>query len=367
MHTPLARHLLPALFAAGFLVSAAFAQTTVTTDPVGFVTVTCLGNSDTFVSTPLHQAAVFQGAVDSVTGGNVLNIANAAFTADAYNGTHYVLVASGSKSGMWYAVSDTAANALTVDNAGDDISTALVGATVKVVPFWTLDTVMPNGQGVNQSTGFSGSTTSQVLIPNVTSAGINLATSAIYYYYSGAASGGEGWRKQGSPWTQKFDSQILLPDSFFIIRHNVAGNTEITNSGSVQMTQIATVIGTIAPNTAQDNAIAFNAATPMSLSNSNLYQSGAFLGNSAFTPKDSLIVFDNTVVGKNKSASAIYYYYTGAASGGAGWRKVGDPWTTKHDSTAVFQPGNGYMIRKAAAVTPASTTWIATPPYVAAP
>lgn len=361
MLTRIARPMLPVLVAAGFLASAS-AQTTVTTDPVGFVTVTCLGNSDTFVSTPLHQAAVFQGAVDSVTGGNVLNISSAAFTVNAYNNTHYVLVASGSKSGMWYTITGTAAAALTVDTAGDDISTALAGATVKVVPFWTLNTVMPSGQGVNPSPTFV--PVSQVLIPDLTNAGTNLSASATYFYYSGAAAGGAGWRKSGALVTQKFDNQVLVPDSYFIVRHNTATSTEITNSGSVQMTKLASVIGTLAPNKAQDNAIAFNAATPMTLAQSTLFESGAFTGSPTFVPKDQLFVFDNTVVAKNKSAAATYWYYSGAAAGGAGWRKAGDLATTKHDNTAVFQPGNGYIIRKVAAATPGSSTWSATPPYV---
>ena len=52
------------------------AQTTATTDPVGFMTIDLPVGSDTIVAAPLSKAPVFQGAVTSLNG-FVITVANA--------------------------------------------------------------------------------------------------------------------------------------------------------------------------------------------------------------------------------------------------------------------------------------------------
>src|SRR5471030_3097780 len=59
---------LSAAFAASLLPVAAIAQTSVVSDPVGFLTTSCLGNSDTFVSVPFTRPPEFVGAIQSVAG-----------------------------------------------------------------------------------------------------------------------------------------------------------------------------------------------------------------------------------------------------------------------------------------------------------
>ncbi|MEQ1841613.1 MAG: TIGR02597 family protein [Verrucomicrobiales bacterium] len=348
------------LFALG---AATASGQTVSTDPVGFIPVTAKGNSDTIISTPLHRAADFRGTVASLSG-DTLTINSATFVIDAFNGSHYVLIASGDREGMWYAVTDTTATTLKVDLAGDDLTGHVANGTeIEVIPFWTLNTVFPEGSGVHASPTFRPG--SRVLIPDAGTAGIKLASSASYFYYSGTASGGEGWRKFGAVPSQKFDDQILIPDTHFIIRHEVPTDTLVTNLGSVQMTSLATVIGTLQAGQAQDNTIAFNVAVPTSLLDSGLFGSGVFAGSSDIdVPADLLLVFDNSVAGKNKTPSAIYFYYTGTGNGGAGWRKQGDPATTIHNATQAFQPANGYVLRKAATTPAQAAIWQTRPGYV---
>src|SRR5438046_8718923 len=43
------------------------AQTTLTTDPVGFTTTSCLGNSDTHLGIPFTRPPEFNGTVQSIT------------------------------------------------------------------------------------------------------------------------------------------------------------------------------------------------------------------------------------------------------------------------------------------------------------
>ena len=59
---------LSAAFAASLLPLAAVAQTSVVSDPVGFLTTSCLGNSDTFVSVPFTRPPEFVCAIQSVSG-----------------------------------------------------------------------------------------------------------------------------------------------------------------------------------------------------------------------------------------------------------------------------------------------------------
>jgi uncharacterized protein (TIGR02597 family) len=346
------------------LLLSGFAQAqTISTDPVGFIQVTAKGNSDTYLSVPLHRDAIFQGQLASVNG-SVLTVSGAAFTSGQFTGTHYALIASGAKEGMWYAITDTGTSTITIDPAGDTLGTAIAAGTrIKIIPFWTLDSLFPDGTGIKPSPTLLPQ--SSILIPDHSRAGINLSVAQSYFYYSGTQFGGEGWRRFGNAPTEKFDSLALVPDSYVIVRHRSAGDTTITVPGSVQMTSLATVIGTLAANRAQDNAIAFNVAVPTSLSGSGLYQSGAFTGSSTIdVPADQLLVFDNTTAQINKSPSAVYYYFTGSGNGGPGWRLKGDL-TTIQDSALVFQPASGYILRKAASANPGTSVWSVRPGYVA--
>ncbi len=356
---------LSALLALPLALACSAQAQTVSTDPVGFIPVTAKGNSDTYVSFPLHRGAAFQGVLTAVNG-SVLTVGSASFTTDQFKGTHFVLIASGTKEGMWYAITANSATALTVDLAGDTLGSAVaVGTEIQIIPFWTLNTIFPGGAGVKPSPTLLPQTS--VLLPDHTRAGTNLAPVASFFYYSGSQYEGPGWRQFGTAPTQKFDdvmlSQVLYPDSYLIVRHETAGDTTINIPGAVQMTSLANIIGTIASGKAQDNALAFNVAVPTSLAASGLYP-GAFTGSSTIDqPVDELLVFDNDVAQKNKKPSAIFYYYLGGGAGAAGWRLKGNS-VTIQDDTLVFQPASGYIIRKAATANAQSSTWTIRPSYV---
>jgi uncharacterized protein (TIGR02597 family) len=66
------------------------------------------------------------------------------------------------------------------------------------------------------------------------------------------------------------------------------------------------------------------------------------------------LVFDNNLVAKNKSSSAIYYYWDGA------WRRVGAG-SIIVGSDIVFTPGTGVIIRKG--TNTGSQVWTNAPSY----
>ncbi len=377
------------------------------TGPSGYVTVSLAGNSDSYVYIPVKRSPEFAGVAASLsangtydagepfTDGNnsgswdngetftdtnniialagtpALSVNQFVYAPGTQPKRYYVFLKSGTRAGMYYSVVSNAAAALTVDTAGDNLSTAITTTTtLEVIPFDTFGTIFPGGTGVHPSSSHSASPAvrqSSVLIPDQSTAGKNLAFPVSYYYYSGVDAPGPGWRRAGFSDTVANDD-ILLPDTFFAVRHNIATSTTITFTGTVQMAQLTTPIGTIVASTDQDNAVALPFATGMTLAQLKLYESGAFVGSpthSTGARQDVVLVWDNSVSGKNKAADATYYYYSGSDSPGPGWRKSGDSGTLV-DNEIVAGPNKGIVIRKKATAQAASLLWTVRPPYVPA-
>lgn len=353
-------------------------QAQVSTTPVGFNTINALGNSDTRFSTPLQRAAVYQGVVQSVNG-NVITVQGLPgwssnqflYVSGTQSNTYYVTPTSGNKKGMFYTITANSADSgtantttLTVDTAGDtldNVSGIITGDSLSIIPYWTLDTVFPGQVGITSTTSVSGAgSMTRIFIPDASSAGVDLAATTSYYYYSGTGFGGAGWRRSGGGLTNKKNDDILSPDSYVIIRQDgVASTAAITVAGGVPSSSRSYIIGTLAPNTDQDNAIAIDIPIPLTLTQSNLFESGAFVGTTSISGAtgDKLLVFDDTTAAIDKAAVKSYYYYTGTGFGGAGWRLQGGGLTTIRNNDVVFQPGSGYNIRKQGTSSATSVVW----------
>ncbi len=323
------------------------------TAPVGYQTLSLLDNSDTYVSVPFHRPAAYHGQVASVSG-NVLTVSGTpgwtsgqfVYTAGAQPNTYYVLVRNSAKEGNYYTVTANSTNTLTIDPAGDTLS-GLAEATVSVIPYWTVATLFP---ATDSGTSFTPSTlasiNTSIIIPNIHGVGINLASSATYFHFNNA------WRKIGLSFAIDKGDDILLPDSYFIVRNtNSAKAGTLTTYGRVPTGKAALVL-TTRPDRAQDNPVALARPVPVTLAESNLISSGAFAVTTNWVmPKDLLLVFDNTVRVINKSATGTYYYFNN------GWRKIGHAPTVDFSNDPVFSANYGVIIRKAASGTGNSATW----------
>ena len=352
----------------------AFAQTTATTDPVGFITYSLPGNADSYLYIPFKRNPDYAGATSGAVASNVIAASgtpnwgvNAFAPGASLQPRFYVLIRSGAKSGMFYAVSSNDSSTLTVDLGGDTISSDVVAGTAyQICAFDTLGSIFPSGQGVNGSAGhLIGARQSEVLIPESSLAGTNFAPASSYYYYNGATLPGAGWRLAGQTGTIVNDV-VLYPDSYIIVRHNVATGTSLTTMGTVQMGQVQLPLTTLADNTNQDIPIGIPVAGNQTLFQSNLFQSGAFQGGASHligSRKDELLVWDNSFVGKNKAPDASYYYYTGTAGNGPGWRLAGDTINVR-DAEIVITPGKAFTIRKKSTGLAATVFWKVTPTYV---
>jgi uncharacterized protein (TIGR02597 family) len=355
--------------------SAAQAQSTVevTTTPVGMVNVPCPGNAETIVSLSFHRDAAFTGEIASVAG-SVITVSGSpgwtnqqfVYASPSQRETYYVLIGGGVREGKYYAITANTANTLTVSAGGDDLSVLTADTPFEIVPFWTLGKAFPNGEGVHVSTSHILRKSLLLMFRQATlnSVGVNQIPEDIFYFYGG--SGTRGWRKAGAGINTLQDDVPLEPNVYFVIRHNELTATSFFNIGTVGthspalLPLVRTQVGQN-----QDNFIGIPTSVPMTLAQSDLVQSGAFLGSANHVQReDLLLVFDETLEVKNKIPTKIYYYYTGSAGAGPGWRLAGAGINNKFDDDLVFKPGSGYVIRKKGQVSSGVLFWPVEPPYL---
>jgi uncharacterized protein (TIGR02597 family) len=335
----------------GIMVSSVWAADPVVSTPAGFHRIDLLGNSDTRVSFPFTRPEAAAGRVESISD-NVVTLKGSpgwtanqfAYAGDPQPNAYYLQIRSGTKEGFYYPITGNGAGTLTLSLGGDTLTGLNAGDRVAVIPYWTLATVFPGGQGVHESLSEFVRKT-EVFIPNLTGIGVNLSPTKTYYFLEGH------WYLY--PLTDVKDDDVLLPDAYFIVRHNVGITTTLTIRGGVAMTKWVMPLR-VNTNKKQDNVVALPRPSTVTLNSSGLIESGAFRpSGNEFVRIDELFVFDNNKTGKNKSASATYYYLIDH------WARYPD--TTDAGNDPVFAPGTGVIIRKGTGV--GNPIWINQPPY----
>jgi len=346
----LLRSSLAILVAAGI---SANAETTVATDPVGFMTIDLPVGSDTIVAAPLTKAPVFQGAVTS-RNGFVLTSTGANF-GNLTSLPHYVQVIGGTQNGMLFDISANTADTVTLVDNGVQPTGLDSGASFKVVPYWTLGQLFPlSDQGVSFTPSAStlpGTRRTQILFPNVTGTGINRSASATYFFVTNSS-----WRSTATA-SVSADNTPILPDSYFIVRNttNSAAGLKLTVAGNVNPGAVAVQLDALG-NTQNDNYVSLGRPVDITLNNLGLISSGAFTPSASTLPgarRDTLLVFNNAATGFNKAASATYFYLTNSTTNG--WRSTATANTEVGDT--VIPAAVGYVIRKATNSGTVTTFW----------
>jgi uncharacterized protein (TIGR02597 family) len=318
----------------------------------GFQRLTLPGNSDSYISTPFARSAVTTGLVQSLAG-NAVTVKGAASwqpgafvdTGNPQGQSYYLIVVSGAGAGSAWPITGNTANTLTVDLDGDTINAA-ANDRLAVVPYWTLGSLFPGGAGVHVSPS-SGELRTEIIIPDPNATTLSGGTPRVFYCLNG------DWMEKGQPPVAK-NSAPLSPDSFFIVRHNIATSTELLANGSIVSSRLRSALG-VNPTSKRDNFLGLQRPTSFTLAGSGLIASGVFAASPTPSNRtDELYVYDNSVIRQNKSASAVYFYWNN------GWRKVGAG-TALFDNTVIFTPGTGFIIRKnTGSVAP---FWLNTPNY----
>jgi uncharacterized protein (TIGR02597 family) len=315
------------------------AQTSVTTDPVGFVSTSCLASSDTYVSIPFTRPPEFTGTVQSVSGSDIIVAGTPGWAGNAFvysagvQPKHYYLLfgsggSSNPKEGHIYPVTANTSNGLTLDATLDNLTGVTANTQITLIPYWTPATIFPPSDAGVSFTPTSSPPRYQTLlrVPNYSASGINQPYAAEYYFNNGA------W-KRVSP-AGVGDDDPLLPDGYFVVRNaNGASTLPLTALGSVLTKKLAVPLLT-STSQQQDNAVAL--IRPV---NVPLVSSGLAPLDESFTENDQLLLFDNTQPGFNKTPSAAYVFSDG-------W-KLSTDLTTDHGNDLI-PPGSALIVRKGA-------------------
>jgi uncharacterized protein (TIGR02597 family) len=341
------------------LAAPAFAQTTATTDPVGFITLNVSGASDNAMSVPMVRDAAFAGAVNGSITANSFTVTGAAWTADQFvfnsttqPNTYYCEFATGPLQGLYYLITANGPDSLTLDMEGDSLlahvlpsnaSAALAsGNSIRIRPYTRIKDLFENaGTPIIEPRPNAFTAKDDILFPNYTAVGTNKAASLTVYYVTG-----QGWRAAGQG-AADFANTILRPSEAFIVRRRNASPLTITNMGSVLMNQAVSFIPGGNGTSANDIYISVNRPAPVKLDDSGLRiadQSLSLVKDSAtaFSRQDELLAF-SAGAGLNAAPSSTYYYLAGS-----GWRKVSSADTTI-GQTVFLEPGKSYILRKKAA------------------
>lgn len=337
------------------------AAESVTTEAVGFNKVICLANSDTIVGVPLRVQGSISTRLGSapVANGDTVNLTLVHDALPALT-RHYLKFSSGARDGRWYDITANTANAVTLDLNGDNLDGVVSNDSVLIARYWTLNTLFPPAQATTDpaTTGHAILASSalnrktELLLPDLTGEGINLAPKHTYYILNGTP---KTWKKLNDNSLPDFGDVILYPDTYFLVRHNRGVNqaTTLRVIGEVETANLSIFLSTRTDGR-QDNHIAIPRPTPVKLSGLGL-DTTAFRNSTTLKTQDELLVFSNEAAARNKAPSATYYRLS------TGWRKFGDG-TTNHDNSTI-PAGAGFLLRKAATADGASVPWQNTASY----
>jgi uncharacterized protein (TIGR02597 family) len=339
------------LSGAALLTSSAFAQG-VATDPVGYVTYDVAANSDVKFGSPLERSALLLDAAEAVISGTITTSVDASAATDG----HYVQFTSGGLAGSWYQVSTADTSSITV---AEDLTAlgAVGGDSFKVVPFWTLGTLM---------SGFPGSTNPSapealVLVNDVTSEGLNPSSSASYWYYSGETGPPQGFYDSDNPSAGVQDDLILAPNTFITVRNNGISTASLVVAGSVPVDPISIDVASLSAS--QNDNLIFNPyPAAITLGGSELNED-LNLGttNPSDPNKDLILVYPAVASGQNPSSSASYWYYSGETGPPQGFYDSDNPSAGVQDSITI-PAGAAFVVRRGAS-SDAVVDWTAPLPY----
>ncbi|MHA3773885.1 TIGR02597 family protein [Verrucomicrobiota bacterium sgz303538] len=296
------QHLAAALLTLAPVGASLHAQTTATTDPVGFITLNVDGTGGTaqsklsFKGLGLTRPVEYQGSAETV-GTNTLTDNEATWTDNQFNGqngAYYVEIASGTGAGTTYDISATAAGTKTITLAQNLGAGITGGVTFKIRKHWTLASIFGAANEAGLGSG-NVQTADQVLIYN--GQGYDI------YYYQQDSLAGNGWRKAGNP-AQDVGSTTIYPDDGVVIKRQQSSPVNIVLMGAVKTGQSSIPVF---PGT---NILSNVYAAPMTLVSSQLFTNNPATGVAAgdSSTADQVLLW-------NGSSYDTYYYLTGS-----GWR-----------------------------------------------
>ncbi len=353
---PLRSRILPvACLSAAILSGVASAQTTATTDPVGFITLTINGATSTtsqltFTSLGLDQPVAFQGTI-STAGTNTIVGTGTAWNDNQFNptgatvatATYYLELLSGVGIGTTYDITGTTAATQTI-TLGQNLPNGVVaGDTFRIRAYWTIASAF----GTNDESGLtqgSSSTADQIRV-------YNGSTYNTYYYSNVGGVIGTGWRLIGDPNgvnNSQANAKLYPDEGVLITRQPNSGPLSIVLMGAVKTGK------TSSPVFAGLNLLANPYAAPMTLTSSNLYTGDPTTGVAAGSSSTADLV---RVYSPSTNTYNTYYYSNVGGVIGTGWRLIGDPNGVNNDQSSTAIPvGTSFLVTRQGA---SAFNWVA--------
>ena len=332
-----------------------WAQTTVATNPVGYITLTVTGTGGTepsalsFLGLGLTQPAKVQSTLSSASGA-VITDTQATWTDNEYNGANgnfYVELTSGSGVGLTSQIIATTASTQSLTLAENLSAYITSGVSYAVRPNWTVASVF----GATNSAGLGGgsaTTADQILVYN------SLTQQYTTYYYKTTTfppNSGTGWRTTAST-SADASGDPFNPYDGILIRRYQSSNLAVTLPGAVKIGTSdlpvnagLNILGNVYP------------GGTFTLGTSGLYTGSTASGVSggSSTTADQVLIY-NAVSG----TYSTYYYKTTAfpPSSGTGWRSTA---STSADASGTALPVGGSILIKRLANS--SFEWVAPQPF----
>lgn len=348
--------------AALFTSGNAFGQITATSDPVGYVSLTVPANSDSTIGQPLHRPSAFSasgtvaGATVTVSGGLVAN--QFVFAALAQTNAYYLLIKSaGAFNGRYFEVLGNTTTVITLDT---DIQALGAPSTItfEVIPYHTLNTLFPNGQGVGVTADiYEPSGLVQFKSMNI---GVNRTIATNYFYYQGTEEVGTGWYNNDNLSLGLQNNSTVDPYVAVQVRNLENSPKTVVLSGVVPTYSVKTPI--VTANVSNDNHLSVQYPLDVTLAQSGLAGNGVRAASDIYEPIDLLMVYNDTATDVNKPISKIYFYYVGTEEAGTGWYDNDNLSLGLQNNTAVLKAGRTFVIRRSAG-TPGTSQASSNIPY----
>lgn len=314
------------------LVPTLHAQTTATTDPVGFITETVSGGTPaspklTLISPTLMQPVAWQGLILTISG-TTINVTGTPWTANQFNGASgkfFVEVVdpnNGTSAGAWTDITGTTTSSITtMDNLS---AFASAGTSIRIRKHVTIGSFL----GVANSAGLKGGTSAasadEVLV-------YDGANTVIYWYYDASdAQGPAGWYDLSY---NPSENVVIAPHQGVVIKRKTAGNVVFTSMGSVKTGNTYFRVNTGL------NVLGTVSAKGLTLANSGLYNANVNLG---LKGSNSPSVADQVTI-YTLTGQTIYWYYDASdAQGPAGWYDL----SYNPADTVAIAPGTSLVINR---------------------
>lgn len=348
---------IPTILAAG-LIPLASQAATFTSDPVGYTTTTATNGADTLLGTPLYRATVLEDTATGIASGIITataDLTGADYTTEA----HFVLMTSGANAGQFYTITANDATTITIDlNGGSDPA----AGTYKVIPFWTLDTLFPGGEGVGVSTDVN-NPSALVFFNNLTASGVNVAPNRSYFYHDGSSGFvPSGWIENGNLFGGTFNDEPISPETFVRIRNTTGVSSDVVVAGSVPTDLVGTVVNSISTGS-QDNQLVNPYPADLTLASSGLFEQGIVSVSADVNNPGDLVFIYGATSGTNPAPASSYFYHDGSSGFvPAGWIENGNLFGGTQESVTI-PAGGAFVVRKASTLTNESTTWNPPLPY----